>query len=397
MSESKITVFNNYVLNKELNFYDKFDDEDLNLDDTTLNAVYSYGYEKLSPIQRIALKPIIDGNDVLLQSHAGSGKTATFIIGMLGCINEDLEETQCIIMGNTRELATQIHDVFKNLSKYKNISSYLCIGGNMDNKYTTDVKKDQVIIGTPGRLADLLSKNIIDISGLKMLIVDEADDILSNSFRAQIKKIFSYVQKSTQVILSSATIPEEMVGLVKCILREDYVSIRVKDDELKLDGIEQFYVYLNEEDKVDTLIDLYSHLSIGQAIVYINKVSRADEVKSILESKNFSVDVLHGELLQKERKEIMNNFRIGNSRILLTTDVLSRGIDIQQISLVINFDMPKYSQTYIHRIGRSGRYGRNGVAINFITKFDKNIVSNIEKSYNTKISQLNNDTISNLL
>jgi len=397
MSESKVTVFNNYVLNKELNFYEKFDDEDLNLDDETLNAVYGYGYEKLSPIQRIALKPIIDGNDVLLQSHAGSGKTATFIIGMLGCINEELEETQCIIMGNTRELATQIYDVFKCLSKYKKISSYLCIGGNMDNKYTTDVKKDQVIIGTPGRLADLLSKNIIDISGLKMLIIDEADDILSNSFRAQIKKIFSYVQKSTQVILSSATIPEEMVGLVKCILREDYVSIRVKDDELKLDGIEQFYVYLNEEDKVDTLIDLYSHLSIGQAIVYINKVSKADEVKSILESKNFSVDVLHGELLQKERKEIMNNFRLGNSRILLTTDVLSRGIDIQQISLVINFDMPKYSQTYIHRIGRSGRYGRNGVAINFITKFDKNIVSNIEKSYNTKIKQLNNDTISNLL
>ena len=397
MSESKVTVFNNYVLNKELNFYEKFDDEDLNLDDETLNAVYGYGYEKLSPIQRIALKPIIDGNDVLLQSHAGSGKTATFIIGMLGCINEELEETQCIIMGNTRELATQIYDVFKSLSKYKKISSYLCIGGNMDNKYTTDVKKDQVIIGTPGRLADLLSKNIIDISGLKMLIIDEADDILSNSFRAQIKKIFSYVQKSTQVILSSATIPEEMVGLVKCILREDYVSIRVKDDELKLDGIEQFYVYLNEEDKVDTLIDLYSHLSIGQAIVYINKVSKADEVKSILESKNFSVDVLHGELLQKERKEIMSNFRLGNSRILLTTDVLSRGIDIQQISLVINFDMPKYSQTYIHRIGRSGRYGRNGVAINFITKFDKNIVSNIEKSYNTKIKQLNNDTISNLL
>jgi superfamily II DNA/RNA helicase len=300
-------------------------------------------------------------------------------------------------MGNTRELATQIYDVFKNLSKFKNISSYLCIGGNMDNKYTTDIKKDQVIIGTPGRLADLLSKNIIDASGLKMLIIDEADDILSNSFRIQIKKIFTYVQKSTQVLLLSATIPEEMLGLVKCILREDYVSIRVKDDELKLDGIEQFYVYLNEEDKIDTLIDLYSHLSIGQAIVYVNKVSRAEEIRTTLESKNFSVNVLHGELLQKERKEIMNNFRLGNSRILLTTDVLSRGIDIQQISLVINFDMPKYSQTYIHRIGRSGRYGRNGVAINFITKFDKNIVSNIEKSYNTKIQQLNNETISNLL
>lgn len=179
-----------------------------------------------------------------------------------------------------------------------------------------------------------------------------------------------------------------MAELFDDLLKPEYLSILVKDDELTLDGIQQYYIHIDEQYKLDALIDLYKYLSIGQAIVYCNKKYKADELKFALIEKNFAVSVLHGDMLQKEREEIMKEFRIGQTRILITTDILARGIDIQQVSLVINYDMPKYPQTYIHRIGRSGRFGRKGTAINFVIKRERNILNFIEKIYNTQIIPL---------
>ena len=179
-----------------------------------------------------------------------------------------------------------------------------------------------------------------------------------------------------------------MAELFDILLKPSYLSILVKDDELTLDGISQYYINIDEQYKLDALIDLYKFVSIGQAIVYCNKKNKADELKFSLSEQNFAVSVLHGDMMQKEREEIMVEFRSGKTRILITTDILARGIDIQQVSLVINFDMPKYPQTYIHRIGRSGRYGRKGNAINFVTKREKNIIMFIEKMYNTRINML---------
>ena len=166
------------------------------------------------------------------------------------------------------------------------------------------------------------------------------------------------------------------------------MSILVKDDELTLDGIKQFYIHIDEQYKLSALMDLYKYMDIGQAIVYCNKKNKADELKYALMEKDFSTSILHGDLMQKEREEIMIDFRSGKTRLLITTDILSRGIDIQQVSLVINFDMPKYPQTYIHRIGRSGRFGRKGCAINFVTRKEKNILGFIQKIYNTEIIPL---------
>lgn len=380
--------YENYEISKNLKYYDNFEDEELGLKGEILKGIYSYGYEKPSQIQRIAIKPIIDGHDIVVQSHSGTGKTATFIISLLQIVNENINHPQCIIVSNTRELADQTYKVFLNLSRYTNIKCNLCIGGDMQFKYNSENIKEQVIIGTPGRISDLINKNIINTNNIKLIIIDEADDVLSNSFIKQVKRIFQKIPNESQVILISATIPQEMSSLFDNILKPDYLTILVKDDELTLDGIKQYYINIDENHKVDALMDLYKFISIGQAIVYCNKKNKADELKEILTEKLFSVSVLHGDMIQKEREDIMNEFRIGKTRILITTDILSRGIDIQQVSLVINYDMPKYPQTYIHRIGRSGRFGRKGSAINFVTKREKNILNFIQKIYTTDIVPL---------
>ena len=385
MSENEI--FENYTISHDLDFYDSFENENLELNDSILKGIYSYGFERPSPIQRIAIKPIKDGNDVVIQSHSGTGKTATFIIGLLSRIDIENKNTQCIIICNTRELADQTYKVLKSLSQFSNVSHSLCIGGDMKFNYISDQMKEHVIVGTPGRISDLLNKEIINNDTVKMIIIDEADDVLSTGFRKQIKKIFSKVNKEAQVVLVSATIPPEMSSLFDVIFKEDYMSILLKDDQVTLDGIKQYYIALDEQHKEDTIIDLYQFINIGQGIIYCNKKYKADELKQILDDKDFSTGVLHGDMIQKEREEIMTEFRNGSIRILITTDILSRGIDVQQVSIVINYDMPKYPQTYIHRIGRSGRYGRKGCAVNFVTRKEKNILQFIQKLYSTEIHE----------
>jgi superfamily II DNA/RNA helicase len=383
-------VFENYETNVQLSYYDNF--EDLNLREDVLRGIFSFGFERPSPIQRIAIKPIMDGNDCVIQSHSGTGKTATFIIGALQSLDLSLKETQVIIISNTRELAEQHQRVFKSLSGLTNVSSYLCIGGDMSNKYMSGTIKNEVIIGTPGRICDMIKRKYIDTTNIKLMIIDEADEVLSSGFRKQVSAIFrSIVDPNFQTILISATIPEEMSELIKHILRPNYVSILVKDDDLTLDGIKQYFVEISEQYKMNALIDMLSNIRISQGVVYCNKKQKADEIKHMLSEQNFKCDVLHSDLMPKERKSVLNNFVTGNSRILITTDVMARGIDVQQISIVINYDMPKHPQTYIHRIGRSGRFGRKGLAINYVGNNEMTILSNIQKTYNTHIYHLPKD------
>ena len=250
---------------------------------------------------------------------------------------------------------------------------------------------EHVIIGTPGRLCDLIQKGLIKNEHLKMIVVDEADDVLSVGFRKQVKRIFNALPKEGQVVLVSATIPQDMESLFEVLLKPDFTSILIKDDQITLDGIAQYYIELDEQYKIDAIIDIYQFINVGQGIIYCNTKTKADQLKEILGQQDFSVNVLHGDMIQKEREMIMSDFRSGLVRILITTDILARGIDIQQVSLVINFDMPKYPQTYIHRIGRSGRYGRKGVALNFCTRKEKNILKYIQTMYSTEIKPFPED------
>lgn len=391
IDESKMELINNYLVSEKIDCYDSFDN--LGIHEDILRGIYSYGFTEPSPIQKLAIKPFIDERDLIIQSHSGTGKTATFMISILNRINPELKKTQAVVVAPTRELAKQIYSVYQSLSNYTDITGYFCIGGSLRNKYNYNEDINQhIIVGTPGRVSDLIGKNIIKTDNVKMLVIDEADDVLSISFQKQLVKIFDSLSETTQLCLFSATIPSELFILTDKMLKNP-LKILVKDGELSLKGIQQYKVYLGNTDeyKYATLCDLYNRISIGQAMIYCNKRYIVDELTNKLREDNFSVSQIHGEMQQKEREQVMQQFRNGITRILISTDVLARGIDVQQVSLVINYDIPKDPDTYIHRIGRSGRYGRKGIAINFETNRDRNSLKSIEMAYNIKVETLPND------
>ena len=373
----------------EVDIYEHF--EDMGLKDTILRGIYSYGFEKPSEIQKRAIVKIIEGKDIIAQAQSGTGKTATFTIGMIESMDTESNTNQVLIMSHTRELSQQIFNVIKNISKYMKININLSVGGvSIGDNIESLRKKPQIIIGTPGRVLDMIHKRYINVSTLKMLILDEADELLSHIFITQIYDIFQNLPPKIQVCLFSATMNESFFSITKKFMR-DPVKILVKTEELTLEGIKQFYIDIEKNDfKYETLCDIYANISISQSIIYCNSIKIVDIISNKLNNDNFSVACIHGNMNQSERNTVLKEFRDGKSRVLISTDLLSRGIDIQQISIVINYDVPKNVDNYIHRIGRSGRYGRKGVAINFVTHNDIEQLRSIEKYYNTDIPELPN-------
>ena len=363
--------------------------EDLNLKDTLLRGIYSCGYEVPSSIQKKAILPVIDKHDVIAQAQSGTGKTATFSIGVLQNIDENLQETQSLILSHTRELSLQIMQVVKNLSTYMNLTYNLSVGGTTIRENIDELLKNpQVVIGTPGRVLDMINKKALNTRNLKILVIDEADEMLSKIFSNQIYDIFRFLPNNIQVGLFSATMTPEFFKISNNFMRNP-VKILVKNEELTLEGIKQFYINIDKQDfKFATLCDIYEACSISQTIIYCNSKRTVDEVSKKLIDNNFSISSIHGEMTQTERNNIMQEFRNGSSRILISTDLLSRGIDVQQVSLVINYDVPNNPESYIHRIGRSGRYGRKGVAINFVTSYDVRKMQDIERYYSTQVDEL---------
>ena len=373
----------------EIQAYPTF--EDMNLKDELLRGIFSYGYEKPSSIQQRAIKQVIDGKDLIAQAQSGTGKTATFTIGILQKLDIQKKATQVIILAHTRELAIQINVVVKHLSRYMDITTNLSVGGISVRDNINELNKNpHIVIGTPGRILDMLNKKALYNENIKLLVMDESDELLSTIFINQIYDIFRNLPGEIQVCLFSATMNEYFFNITKKFMR-DPVKILVKNEELTLDGISQYYINLEQNDhKFETLCDLYSAISVSQSIIYCNSKRIVDILSNKLLNNNFSVSYIHGDMNQTMRNSIIKEFRDGISRILITTDLLCRGIDIQQISIVINYDLPKEIANYIHRIGRSGRYGRKGIAINFITDYDKDKMKSIETYYSTHIEELPN-------
>jgi len=245
-----------------------------------------------------------------------------------------------------------------------------------------------VVVGTPGRVYDMINRNVLNLNNVKMFVLDEADEMLSRGFKDQIYDVFQHLPSKVQVCLFSATMPDEILEISNRFMRKP-VRILVKRDELTLEGIKQFYVAVEKEDwKLETLCDLYETLTITQAIIYCNTRRKVDWLTDKMGQRDFTVSSMHGDMTGQERELIMKEFRSGSSRVLITTDLLARGIDVQQVSLVINYDMPANRENYIHRIGRSGRFGRKGVAINFVTDDDTRAMREIETFYNTSIEEM---------
>ena len=360
--------------------------DQLGIKDNLLRGVYAYGFEKPSIIQHKSIPVLMAGKDIIAQAQSGTGKTGAFSIGSLNNVDEGLKETQIIVLSPTRELADQTFKVITELSSYTKISSCKVIGGTRVYDCISDLRKNpQVIVGTPGRIIDMLLKKHIFTQHIKTLVIDEADEMLSQGFQEMIHNIFNYIPKTSQVGLFSATFPEELIELSVKFM-DNPEQILVKKESLTLEGISQYFINVKHHNwKYDVLTDIYNTINIAQCIIYINSKNRLQEIYQQLNKDDFPVGMIHGNLTTQERERIMDQFRQGEIRILLSTDLLSRGIDIQQLSLVINYDLPMQKETYIHRIGRSGRYGRKGVAINFVTDRDLEYLDEIQKFYNTEI------------
>lgn len=380
-----------YKTSCDLKTYDTFEDPELNLKDEILHGLYNNGYEKPSQIQRIGIAPICQGNDCVIQSHSGSGKTATFIIGMLQRINLNAEfhTPQSIILSNTRELAIQTFNVCSSLIKNTKVTCKLCIGGMGQPRQITD----DIIIATPGRLKDLLYKNCIYVKNISIIIIDEADELFSQSFKLDMYDIFKVLPSESQIVLLSATITPEFKQSINGLLRTDYITIYVDNIDLKVEGIKQYFIEVDEQDKFDLLMELYKSISVGQAIIYCNSQERVKMLGQYLLQRDYTVSILYGKLSPFERDNIMNDFIHGTSRILITTDVTARGIDIQQVSLVINYDIPNNDENFVHRIGRTSRFGRKGCAISFISHRDRYKFADIQRKYNYTFEQLNINNI----
>ena len=380
---------NEQVLDDDINdvkYYGSFDD--MNLKELLLRGIYSYGFECPSKIQQCCISLIASGKDLVAQSQAGTGKTGAFVSGMLQVIDEKNNTLQGIIMAHTRELSAQIESVVKDLGNYMKIKTVLCTGGISVDVNVKEIKNAQILIGTPGRIFDLMERKIIDGKKIKIFIMDEADVMLDREFVSQSRKIIEKLHSTTQICLFSATLPPDVVELTRNFLNNP-TEILIKREKLSLDQIHQYYVDVMEDKyKLDVLEDVYKSLSIGQCIIYVNHKEKAKWLKDQLNDHGHSVEAIQSDLNALERTNIMKLFRGGHCRVLISTDLLARGIDVQQVGYVINYDIPYNSDCYLHRIGRSGRYGKKGVAINFVTRRDNQQLKKIQENFKIKIQQM---------
>jgi len=361
----------------------------MGLKEDLLRGVFHFGFQRPSAIQQRAIVPMCTGRDVIAQAQSGTGKTATFSIGVLQTIDTSSNEPQALILSPTRELAAQIRTVLLSLGSSMSVEVHACIGGKSIGE---DIRRldsgVQVISGTPGRVFDMIRRKNLRTRNIKMLILDEADEMLSKGFKEQIYDVYRYLPPQTQVIVVSATLPKEVLEITHKFMNEP-IRILVKRDELTLDGIKQFFVSVEKEQwKFDTLCDLYDTLSITAAVVFVNTRKKVEWLVQKMTEMNFTVIALHGEMPQDERETITKAFRNGEYRVLISTDVFARGLDISAVSLVINYDLPNNRELYIHRIGRSGRFGRKGVAISFVKDDDVRYLRDIEQFYSTQIDEM---------
>jgi len=378
--------------------------DQLDIDENILRGIYGMGFERPSIIQQKAIIPIILKKDLIAQAQSGTGKTAAFSIGALSAVNMNEKTTQVLILSPTKELTMQTATVVKRLGQMMpglNVQSlYGGVQSEMQTITTTPTNPffnnnsnsnnnvPHIICGCPGKVYDWMKRNKIMIDTIKLIIMDEADELLSFGFDDQIYNIFKKLNSDVQVALFSATLPTSVQKTIKKIMRNP-ISICVNPEQLTLDGIAQYYIAVEDDrQKYTTLKNLYSGISMSQCIIYCNSVKRVSDLYDAMKEDEFPVSKIHSNMDKVERENAFLEFKSGKSRVLISSNVTARGIDIQQVSVVINFDIPNDVCTYLHRIGRSGRWGRKGVSINLITRRDVVKMKEIETYYACDIKQM---------
>lgn len=373
VTDTKGNDFEDYLLKREL-----------------LMGIFEKGFEKPSPIQEQSIPIALTGRDILARAKNGTGKTAAYLIPVLERIDTSKNDIQAVILVPARELALQTSQVCKELGKHLNVQVVVLTGG-------TSLRDDilrlgqtvHIVVATPGRLLDLVDKQVANLFRATMLVLDEADKLLSSDFQTTIGGIITRMAPSRQIMLFSATFPITVIDFKKQYLRSPHEINLMK--KLTLEGITQYYAYVEERHKLHCLNTLFSKLQINQSIIFCNSTSRVEILAKKITELGYSCVFIHAKMEQTHRNRVFHDFRQGSCRHLVCSDLFTRGIDVQAVNVVINFDFPRNSETYLHRIGRSGRFGHYGLAINLITQDDRNSLDQIEKELGTRVEPIPRD------
>jgi translation initiation factor 4A len=365
--------------------------DDLEISSELLRGIYAYGFEKPSEIQRKSIAPILAGRDVIAQAQSGMGKTGAFSIGTLGRIDVLKPKVQALLMAPTHELVKQTHTVIKALGgMLPGLRVKTLIGGTSIQDDADEMREScpHVVVGCAGRIYDMFRRRYLSGRDIRIMVLDEADEMLSQGFQEKIYQIFQFMPKDLQTVLFSATLPSEILEITKAFMRNP-VRITMEAEKLNLECITQYYIALRHDgDKYDTLKDLFSVISVNQTIIYCNSIHRVTDLYRAMIDEGFSVCYIHSSMDKAERDKAFQSFRTGGFRVMISSDITARGIDVQQVSTVINFDVTRCPHKYLHRIGRSGRWGRKGMAINFVTRQDSETMRRIERHYGIEIREL---------
>lgn len=365
--------------------------DDMGLKENVLRGIYAYGFETPSEIQQRAILPIMSGKDVIAQAQSGSGKTGSFTIAALECIDTSLSETQVLVLSPTHELVRQTANVMSDIGNCMNgLHVKTMVGGTSIRDDVNEIRKHvpHVVIGSVGRVLDMLNKRHLYGDKIRMLILDEADEMLSQGFSEKIRIMFQdYFPYEMQVVLFSATMPPEIVKMSERFMNKP-VHLLMKTEDLTLQCIQQYFIPVhNDREKYEMLGRLYGERSISKSIIYCNSVRRVMNLFDAMTQDGFSVCCIHSNMDKRERERVFAQFRNGDTRIMISSDITARGIDVQQVSTVINFDLTRNVHTYLHRIGRGGRWGRKGTAVNFLTEQDVPDIRKIEKYYQISLEK----------
>ena len=364
--------------------------DELNLKNGLLRGIYANGFENPSEIQKKAILPIINKNDVIAQAQSGTGKTGAFTISALQITDVSIDELQSLIIAPTQELARQIHNVVNTFGTFMDgLRTQLLVGGTSVQGDIDKLRSSppHIVVGCSGRIFDMIKRRHLNLNTVRLFVLDEADEMLSQGFKEQIYNIFQYMNNKVHVAIFSATLPREVMQLTDKFMQSP-INITMKREELSLDGIEQYYLAMyTDNEKFEMLKKMFEQLTISQTIIYTNNVKRVSDLYEAMKREGFPVCCIHSSMEKNERSAALDEFRAGKYRVLISSNVTARGIDIQQVGTVINFDIPKCVHTYLHRIGRSGRWGRKGLAINFVTEGDIHVMKHIESHYSITIKE----------
>ncbi|MDO5696107.1 MAG: DEAD/DEAH box helicase [Eubacteriales bacterium] len=362
--------------------------KDVIKDPRVIRAIETKGYTEFTPIQAEIIPLIQNGSDVIGQSQTGTGKTAAFAIPLIEKIDEKLRKPQILVVTPTRELAVQVAKEFQSLVKYcDGVRSLAVYGGEPIGVQIRGIKDGaQIIVGTPGRLMDHLKRKTLRFDDLRCVVIDEADEMLRMGFRQDIEQIFASISGETQRLLFSATMPKPILQITGRFL-SNAAHVKIQTDSVVTDTIHQTVVAIQRDDKKDALYRILETKNPERGIIFCNTKRMVDKITSELQRKGFSADHIHGDMKQTHRMQVLRQFNDGHLKYLVATDVAARGLDIHNVDLVVNYDLPDMEEHYVHRIGRSGRAGKEGESVSLITHGDSGKLREIERYMDRKVQR----------